>query len=215
MPRWRGSSKPRPAEIGEAGAALARHWRDAGDSQRAFEYFLSAAGEAEQGWAKEHAVTLYREALALVPDDAERRGRVVRRLAVAEQAVYHVPDARLLGLGREDLAGEVGRRDVAGDLGQLVDGVLAERGRVREHRLFVRCLVDAEGAHLAGVVDDDVAVLPCDLGKLLLGEQPGAHRPSASVLDLKLHDQVLGIWILADLESFSTIRRDHLGYLVG
>jgi hypothetical protein len=47
-------------------------------------------------------VTLYREALALVPEDAERRGRVVRRLAVAEQAVYHVTDARLLGLGRED-----------------------------------------------------------------------------------------------------------------
>jgi predicted ATPase len=90
------------AEIGEAGAALARHWREAGDSPRAFEYFLAAAGEAEQGWAKEHAVTLYREALQLVPDDAERRGRVVRRLAVAEQAVYHVTDARLLGLGRED-----------------------------------------------------------------------------------------------------------------
>jgi class 3 adenylate cyclase len=89
------------SETGESGAALARHWRDAGDSPRAFEYFLSAAGEAEQGWAKEHAVTLYREALALVPDDAERRVRVVRRLAVAEQAVYHVPDARLLGLGPE------------------------------------------------------------------------------------------------------------------
>jgi class 3 adenylate cyclase len=87
------------SETGESGAALARHWRDAGDSQRAFEYFLTAAGEAEQGWAKEHAVTLYREALQLVPEDPERRGRVVRRLAVAEQAVYHVPDARLLGLG--------------------------------------------------------------------------------------------------------------------
>jgi class 3 adenylate cyclase len=90
------------SETGESGAALARHWRDAGDSQRAFEYFLSAAGEAEQGWAKEHAVTLYREALQLVPEDPERRGRVVRRLAVAQQAAYHVPDARLLGLGRED-----------------------------------------------------------------------------------------------------------------
>jgi class 3 adenylate cyclase len=90
------------AEIGEAGAALARHWRDAGDSPRAFEYFFASAEHAEQGWAKDHAVTLYREALALVPEDAERRGRVVRRLAVAEQAVYHVTDARLLGLGRED-----------------------------------------------------------------------------------------------------------------
>jgi predicted ATPase len=90
------------SETGESGAALARHWRDAGDSERAFEHFVAAAGEAERGWAKEHAVTLYREALQLVPDDAERRIRVVRRLAVAEQAAYHLTDARLLGLGRED-----------------------------------------------------------------------------------------------------------------
>jgi class 3 adenylate cyclase len=87
------------AEIGEAGAALARHWRDAGDSQRAFEYFFVAAEQAEQGWAKEHAVTLYREALALVAEDAELRGRVMRRLAIAEQAVFHVRDAQILGLG--------------------------------------------------------------------------------------------------------------------
>jgi predicted ATPase len=86
------------AEIGEAGAALARHWRDAGDSQRAFEYFFVAAEQAEQGWAKEHAVTLYREALELVAEDAELRGRVMRRLAIAEQAVFHVRDAQILGL---------------------------------------------------------------------------------------------------------------------
>jgi class 3 adenylate cyclase len=90
------------AEIGESGAALARHWRDAGDSPRAFEYFVTAAEQAEQGWAKDRAVTFYKEALELVPEDAERRGRVLRRLAVAEQTAYHVRDARLLGLGSED-----------------------------------------------------------------------------------------------------------------
>jgi hypothetical protein len=34
------------AEIGEAGAAIARHWRDAGDAARALEYFVAAAEDA-------------------------------------------------------------------------------------------------------------------------------------------------------------------------
>ena len=88
------------AEVGEAGAALARHWRDAGRPERAVDYFVAAAEEEERGWAKDHAAELYREALALVPDeDVERRSELRRRLAVAHQASYHVADARLLGLG--------------------------------------------------------------------------------------------------------------------
>ena len=88
------------AEIGEAGAALARHWRDAGNKPRALEYALAAAEQAEQGWAKDRAVTFYREALALLEsDDVERRRFVQRRLAVAQQAYLHVEDARtVLGL---------------------------------------------------------------------------------------------------------------------
>ena len=88
------------AEIGEAGAALARHWRDAGNKPRALEYALAAAKQAEQGWAKDRAVTFYREALALLEsDDAERRKQVQRRLALAQQAYLHVEDARTaLGL---------------------------------------------------------------------------------------------------------------------
>jgi hypothetical protein len=40
-----------------------------------------------------------------VPDDDDgRRKGVRRRLAVAQQAVYHVPDARLLGLGSEEVS---------------------------------------------------------------------------------------------------------------
>jgi class 3 adenylate cyclase len=98
------------AEIGEAGAALARHWRDAGDEARALEYFVAAAEQAEQGWAKDRAVTFYREALGLVqPGDADRRSAIRRRLAVALQAAYHLPDARALGQQHEGeaLAGEV------------------------------------------------------------------------------------------------------------
>ncbi|HEY7707998.1 MAG TPA: AAA family ATPase [Gaiellaceae bacterium] len=82
-------------EFGEAGAAIARHWRDAGNPVRSFDYFIAAAEMAEHGWAKERAAALYREALQLVPDgDDDRRREVTRRLGLAEAASYHVFDAR-------------------------------------------------------------------------------------------------------------------------
>ncbi len=88
------------SEVGEAGAALARHWRDAGYATRAVEYFVAAAEQEERGWAKDHAAELYREALGLVPEeDADRRAEIRRRIALAHQAFFHVQDARLLGLG--------------------------------------------------------------------------------------------------------------------
>jgi len=86
------------AEVGEAGAALARHWRDAGDPVRAYNYFVAAAEQAERGWAKDRAVTFYREALALAADEDSKR-MVKQRLAVAMQAWLHVDDAQRLGLG--------------------------------------------------------------------------------------------------------------------
>ena len=89
--------------MGEAGAALARHWRDAGDRDRAIDYLVAAAEQAERGWAKDRAVDLYREALGLVPnEDGERRVALRRRLAVAHQAAFHIQDARLLGLGGQE-----------------------------------------------------------------------------------------------------------------
>jgi predicted ATPase len=88
------------SETGEATTALARHWRDAGEPERAIDYFLAAGSQAERGWAKEQAVMLYREALELVPDgEGMRRREITAKLAVALQAHYHVPDARSLGLG--------------------------------------------------------------------------------------------------------------------
>jgi class 3 adenylate cyclase len=87
---------------GEVGAALARHWRDAGEPEKAIQYLVTAAEGAEHGWAKERAAALYREALALVPEvDGDRRRQLTRRIALAETAKYHVPDARLLGLSEE------------------------------------------------------------------------------------------------------------------
>lgn len=85
-------------EIGEAAAALARHWRAAGNHDRAVDALLAAAAEAERGWAKDLAVRFYREALELTPDDdVERKRFVRRRLAVAQQTYIHVVDATLLG----------------------------------------------------------------------------------------------------------------------
>jgi predicted ATPase len=87
------------SETGEAAAALARHWRDAGEPERAIEHLIAAAEEAERGWAKDRAVAFYREALELLPeDDADRRNAVKRRLAIAHTAAYHAVDARLLQL---------------------------------------------------------------------------------------------------------------------
>jgi class 3 adenylate cyclase len=87
-------------EVGEAGAALARHWRGAGDLEQAAQHFVAAAEEAERGWAKQYAVTLYKEALDMTPADEVERVRFLRkRLAVAQQVYLHVDDAQLLGLG--------------------------------------------------------------------------------------------------------------------
>jgi class 3 adenylate cyclase len=87
-------------ESGEVGAALARHWRDAGDSAKAVDYLIAAAENAEHGWAKERAAALYREALQLVPEEnRDQRRQLTRSIALAETATYHVADARLLGRG--------------------------------------------------------------------------------------------------------------------
>jgi len=90
-------------EVGEAGAALARHWRGAGELDRAVKHFVAAAEEAERGWAKQLAATLYKEALDMTPaEDVERARFLRKRLAVALQTVYHVGDAQLLGLSGGD-----------------------------------------------------------------------------------------------------------------
>jgi class 3 adenylate cyclase len=80
-------------EVGEAAAARARHWRSAGDVDRAVAAFIAAAAEAERGWAKDLAVTFYREALELTSDeDTERKRLLRRRLAVAQQIYIHLTD---------------------------------------------------------------------------------------------------------------------------
>jgi class 3 adenylate cyclase len=85
------------AESAQTAEALAHHWAEAGDNDRAVHYLLAAAEHAGRGWAKDHAVALYKEALVLVPEtDRERRREVLRKQAVAIQTMWHVPDAESL-----------------------------------------------------------------------------------------------------------------------
>jgi predicted ATPase len=76
--------------------ALARHWREAGDDERALEYLLLAADQAGRGWAKEQAASLYSEALELCDPDPELRREIVRKRALAMVALQHVIDMKHL-----------------------------------------------------------------------------------------------------------------------
>jgi predicted ATPase len=77
--------------------ALGHHWREAGAREKAADYFVMAAEQASRGWAKEEAVGFYRQALALVREEDRDRYRKLRlKLAVAEQMLYHLPDAQRL-----------------------------------------------------------------------------------------------------------------------
>jgi class 3 adenylate cyclase len=90
-------------DAGQSHEALAHHWREAGESERAVEHLLAAAAQAGRGWAKERSVRLYGEALELVPeDDADRRRQIRMRQAVHLQALFQIPDARRLRPGEPD-----------------------------------------------------------------------------------------------------------------
>jgi predicted ATPase len=85
---------------GESTAVLARHWRAAGQPDRALNYLVAAADRAGRGWAKGQAFELYGEALKCVrPDNVEMVRTLKGRQALAWQALMHVPDARQLGRG--------------------------------------------------------------------------------------------------------------------
>ena len=66
--------------VGQSHEALGHHWREAGENDRAVEHLVAAADQAGRGWAKQRAVTLYREALELLGEDDARRREVTRPL---------------------------------------------------------------------------------------------------------------------------------------
>jgi class 3 adenylate cyclase len=83
-------------DVGEAVTQKARHWREAGEGDRAVRYFVAAAEEAERGWAMERAARLYKEAFELVPDgSAEARRDLRQRLALVYQRGFHLENQSL------------------------------------------------------------------------------------------------------------------------
>ena len=74
--------------------ALAYHWGEAGETERAVGHLIAAAEQAGRGWAQEHALALYTQALKLVPEDDKERRRFIRlRQAVTAQALAHIIQA--------------------------------------------------------------------------------------------------------------------------
>jgi class 3 adenylate cyclase len=80
-------------EVSDVAPALARHWREAGEDERAVDYFVTAGDHAGRGWASHEAAAFYRDALALLPeDDRERRREITRRQAVALASTFHATE---------------------------------------------------------------------------------------------------------------------------
>ncbi len=81
----------RTGEMRQSEEALAYHWGEAGEAERAVSHLVAAAEQAGRGWAQEHALALYTQALELVPeDDAPRRRSIRLRQVVMAQALAHI-----------------------------------------------------------------------------------------------------------------------------
>ena len=135
---------------GQSHEALALHWREAGESDRAVDELVAAAELAGRGWAKDHAVTLYSQALELVGDDEQRRRSIRLKQLVMAQAFAHMAQDDVGRPTDVDLRGrvvdqrEVGGRHVAGDLPDRLDEVVSQLLGVLPDDLFTRRVVDAE-----------------------------------------------------------------------
>jgi class 3 adenylate cyclase len=75
---------------GQSTEAIAHHWQEAGELQRAVDCLLVAADKSARGWAKGHAVKLYSAALKLMSEDDERRRDVRLRQVVTASALTHL-----------------------------------------------------------------------------------------------------------------------------
>jgi class 3 adenylate cyclase len=76
--------------------ALAEHWQEAGNAERALDYIVLAADQAAGGWAKDEAAALYARALDLVPDDDPRRRQLARKQALANAATFHLTEVQIM-----------------------------------------------------------------------------------------------------------------------
>jgi class 3 adenylate cyclase/tetratricopeptide (TPR) repeat protein len=70
----------------ESDSLLAYHYREAGNNDAAIDHLVRAAEAVSRAWAKGQAISLYEQAIALLPPDAEEQRLLLRlRLASALQ----------------------------------------------------------------------------------------------------------------------------------
>jgi len=62
----------------------------AGENDRAADHLAEAAQQAGRGWAKPRALSLYGQAIELLPEDDPRRRSIRMQQAVLAQAVFHM-----------------------------------------------------------------------------------------------------------------------------
>jgi class 3 adenylate cyclase len=83
------------SELPAAASALAHHWREAGEGDRAAEFLVVAGDQAGRGWARHEAAAFYQEALALLTEgQPDLRREIRRRQAVALASVFHAKELR-------------------------------------------------------------------------------------------------------------------------
>ncbi|HEY6068838.1 MAG TPA: AAA family ATPase, partial [Gaiellaceae bacterium] len=84
------------SELPAAASAVAHHWREAGENERAATAFVVAGDQAGRGWSKHVAAAFYQDALELLPaEDVAARRDITRRRAVALAALFHAAEPSL------------------------------------------------------------------------------------------------------------------------
>jgi class 3 adenylate cyclase/tetratricopeptide (TPR) repeat protein len=119
----------------DSASLLGHHWREAENPEKAVEYLLIAADIASRAWAKEQAIELYTEAIALLEATVDRdelhRAKLARAVARTGGGQFEA-GARELDALLEGTQGEI--------------HVLTLLARTRA----ANWLVDAEGVHRFG-----------------------------------------------------------------
>jgi class 3 adenylate cyclase len=78
-------------DTGDVAPALAHHWHEGGELERAGRYYVDAGDRANRGWAKDEAAAFYLHALEVIPEEEKQLRRdVLKRQVVASQAKYHM-----------------------------------------------------------------------------------------------------------------------------
>jgi class 3 adenylate cyclase/tetratricopeptide (TPR) repeat protein len=179
--------------LGESASLLAHHWREAGDHERALDYLMTAAEHAGRAWAKGEAVSLYTDALDLVPENGRaRRASILLKRAIARAeagdlrgAATEFDDVLPELEGRERFEALRGRADVAYWLVDL-EGCSASAARAIE---LAETLEDphlkARGLGVASLsaAEDGRPTEAAALGETALAIwNPGSHARDLGVL---------------------------------